>query len=63
MQPIIALKLDFEKAIDKVEHSVILAILKKRGFGSKWCSWVAQFPSSTTSSIVLNGVPWFLFSM
>jgi hypothetical protein len=33
---IVTLKLDFEKAIDKVEHEVILQVLEHKGFSSKW---------------------------
>lgn len=39
-QPTVVLKLDFEKAFDKMEHGMILAILKQKGFGMKWCSWI-----------------------
>lgn len=38
--PTIMLKIDFEKAFDKLEHGLILAILRQKGFGTKWCSCV-----------------------
>lgn len=32
-KPSVVLKLDFEKAFDKIEHGMILAILQKKGLG------------------------------
>lgn len=37
---IVLLKLDFEKAFDKVEHHVILEMFKHKGFLDKWVSWM-----------------------
>lgn len=35
---IVILKLDFEKAFDRIEHAVVLQILQHKGFGDKWAN-------------------------
>lgn len=52
----VVLKLDFEKAFDKIEHQVILDILKYKGFGDRRCRWI-HIILSTGTSVLLNGVP------
>ena len=32
----VIIKLDFEKAFDRIEHQAILQILQQKGFSSKW---------------------------
>jgi hypothetical protein len=58
---LLILKLDFEKAFDKIEYEVIMQILRHKGFPEKWVKWVKDILSSGTSSILLNGVPGKVF--
>jgi hypothetical protein len=56
----VALKLDFEKAFDKVDHSFIMEVLQANGFGPKWCIWIQQLLESATSLVLING-SWINF--
>jgi hypothetical protein len=56
-KPFIILKLEFAKAFDTIEHEAILQILKFKGFDDKFILWVKSILSTSTSSILLNGVP------
>jgi retron-type reverse transcriptase len=37
---LVILKLDFEKAFDKIEHQVILDVMKHKGFPEDWIKWI-----------------------
>ena len=54
---ILILKLDFAKAFDTVEHSSILLMMENLGFPQKWLRWISMLFSTTSSSVLLNGVP------
>jgi hypothetical protein len=57
----VALKIDFEKAFDKVNQSFILPVLEAKGFGPVWCSWIKQILASATSTVLLNDIPGSFF--
>jgi hypothetical protein len=54
---LVILKLDFDKAFDKIEHEVILKILNYKGFPSKWLDWISGILKLGTSATQLNGTP------
>lgn len=51
------LKLDFEKAFDKMEHQAMLTIMREKGYDQKWLEWMKSIFSSATSAVLLNGSP------
>jgi hypothetical protein len=57
----IVLKLDFQKAFDSIYWESLDAILRVRGFGDRWCSWVSSLLSTGRTAILLNSTPghWF----
>jgi hypothetical protein len=50
----VILKLDFEKAYDKVNWNLCFTYLERRGFRKKWCDWIRQVVSGGTVSVKLN---------
>jgi hypothetical protein len=51
---IVIMKLDFEKAFDLVEFSIVLDMLRAKGFPAKWILWVESLMNSATTSVLLN---------
>jgi hypothetical protein len=56
-EPGVLCKLDMEKAYDHVSWSFLLYILRRCGFGEKWCAWIQHCISSARFSVLINGVP------
>lgn len=54
--------IDLEKAYDKTDWNFLDYITAKKGFGSKWDSWVFECLSTAHSSIILTVNPKGFFS-
>ena len=50
----VVLKLDFEKAYDKVNWEFLFSCLDLNGFCAKWCGWIKQVVTGGTISVKLN---------
>jgi hypothetical protein len=55
--PGVLCKLDMEKAYDHIDRSFLLYLLRRCGFGEKWCSWIKHCISSVRFSVLINGAP------
>nr|GFB88614.1 RNA-directed DNA polymerase, eukaryota, reverse transcriptase zinc-binding domain protein [Tanacetum cinerariifolium] len=50
-------KVGFEKAYDSVRWDFIDDILRRFGFGEKWCKWIQSCLYSSRGSVLVNGSP------
>ena len=49
------IKVDQEKAFDKVDHDYLFLVLQKFGFGPKFIEWIKIFYKNVNSSVKCNG--------
>jgi hypothetical protein len=50
----VILKLDFEKAYDKVNWSFLQQALRMKGFSPQWCNWINQIVKGGSVGIKVN---------
>jgi hypothetical protein len=55
--PGVLCKLDMEKAYDHVNWNFLLYLLRRCGFGEKWCLWIKQCISTVRFSVLIIGAP------
>ena len=48
--------LDFSKAFDKVDHSIVLTKFKKLGITGKIYNWIESFLKDRQQTVVVNGI-------
>jgi hypothetical protein len=51
------LKLDIAKAFDSFSWAYLLEVMERLGFGSRWRNWISLALGSSSSRILLNGIP------
>jgi hypothetical protein len=51
----VVLKLDFEKACDKISWEFLLKCSRAAGFNSTWCEWIEKILHNGTMAVKLNG--------
>lgn len=61
-EPRVMCKMDLEKAYDHINWDFLLYVLRRCGFGEKWCSWIAYCISFVRFSVLVNGSPNGFFS-
>ncbi|GFZ05585.1 hypothetical protein Acr_17g0011570 [Actinidia rufa] len=53
----VIMKLDFEKAYDKLNWDYLIHIMKEFRFGDKWCEWIETCVSTVATAALVNGSP------
>ncbi|WVZ63805.1 hypothetical protein U9M48_013410 [Paspalum notatum var. saurae] len=56
-EPHILLKLDISKAFDSVSWSFLIEVLQHLGFGRRWCNLMSLLLSTSSTQVLVNGVP------
>lgn len=55
--PALLFKLDISKAFDSVSWEYLLELLERRGFSMRWRNWISLILASSSSMVLLNGIP------
>ncbi|KAM0922677.1 hypothetical protein ACQ4PT_006132 [Festuca glaucescens] len=53
--PALLLKLDVARAFDSVSWPFLLSVMRQRGFGPRWISWLVVLLRSASTRVLVNG--------
>ena len=53
----VALKLDMNKAYDRINWNFLIAVLERMGFSQTWVNWITQCVTTVSYSVLINGSP------
>jgi hypothetical protein len=53
----ILFKLNISKVFDSVSWAYLLEVLRKLGFGQKWCDIISGLLTTSSTKILINGLP------
>ena len=53
----VLLKLDISRAFDSISWAFLFEVLRKMGFGSTWLKWLEIALSTSSTRIMVNGLP------
>jgi hypothetical protein len=56
-RPTLFIKLDTAKAFDSLSWVFLLETMRALGFGMRWRDWIATLLATSSSKVLLNGVP------
>lgn len=54
-RPAIFMKIDFAKAFDSIDWGFLFALMRARGFPSRWIGWIEELLTSASTRVLLNG--------
>jgi hypothetical protein len=60
-QSSLLLKVDIAKAFDSISWPFLLSVLRQRGFGPRWLSWVTLLLRSARMRVLINGAAGSVF--
>jgi hypothetical protein len=56
-RPAFFVKLDISKAFDSLSWAFLIEVMTALGFGQRWRDWISALLATSSSRVILNGIP------